>query len=415
MDSVYQRDTCRLCDSHNLERVLHLTPTPPGDIYIPIDHINETQETYPLDICLCHNCGNVQLCDVVNPEILYGKYLYESSISLGLVEHFRRLADEIVEYINPPNGSLVIDIGSNDGSLLKAFKDKGMQVLGIEPARAIAQKAMESGIKTLPAFFSSELAHRIKKEYGQASIITANYVFANVDDLTNMTNGIRELLAPDGLFILETGYLLDIIKNLLFDTIYHEHLSYFSVRPLKVFFEHHDMKLINVKRVPTKGGALRCTVQHKGGKYKISPSVDELITLEKNFHLDKAEIFRFYAAKIENAKKKLLNLLHNIKKQRKTVAGYGASVAATTLIYHFNLGDKLKFIVDDNQKKQNLFSPGWHIPVLSPQAIYDQKSDYVIVLAWLYAEEIIKKHQGYLKQGGHFIVPLPELKIVGRK
>ena len=410
--TIFRRDTCRLCGGHDLELVLQLAPTPPGDVYVPAELLDEIQGTYPLALFLCHSCGHTQLLDMVDPEILYGDYIYVTTISLGLAEHFRRYADDVLRRVNPAEGTLVVDIGSNDGTLLKFFQGRGMRVLGVDPARDIARKATESGIETLPSFFTSELAHQIKNERGPAAIITANNVFANVDDLTDMTEGIRHLLAPDGVFVFETGYLVDLIQNTLVDNIYHEHLSYYSVKPLKTFFPHHGMELIDIEHVSTKGGSLRGTVQLAGGPRTASPSVAKLVALEASLGLDRAETFKAFAARIDTVKSQLVSRLRDLKAQGKTIAAYGASVGTTTLIYYFGLGDMLSFIVDENRRRQGLFSPGYHIPVLPPQVIYERKPEYVLILAWRYAEPIVEKHQAYLEQGGHFIVPLPKIVVM---
>lgn len=410
--TVFRRNICRLCGGNDLESVLKLAPTPAGDAYVPLECLNEAQEIFPLDLFLCQTCGGIQLLDVVDPAILYGNYIYETSISLGLAEHYHRYADEVMNYIKPSKGALVVDIGSNDGTLLKFFRDHGMCVLGIDPARDIAKKATESGIETKPDFFTIELARQIKNERGSAAIITANNVFANVDNLSDMIMGIRELLAPEGVFILETSYLVDVIQKNLLETIFHEHLSYFSVKPLEAFFRRSGMELIDVKRIPTKGGSLRCIVQLKGGRRTISPSVAQLIDLETKLGIDRVDIFRDLSTEIDTLKKQLLSFLRDLKAQGKTIAGYGASVGVTTLIYLFDLADMLSFIVDDNPSKQNLFSPGHHISVIPSQSIYERKPDYVLILAWGYSEPIMRKHQAYLKQGGHFIIPLPEMRVI---
>ncbi|WP_449419492.1 methyltransferase domain-containing protein [Phormidium nigroviride] len=410
--SSFRRSTCRLCGATDVELAVPVAATPPGDRYVSSEYLSEYQETYPLDLYLCRSCGLLQLLDVVDPEVLYGKYIYTTSISLGLVEHFRRYAAAVVERVKPAAGAIAIDIGSNDGTLLRHFQERGMRVLGVEPARHIAQKATESGVETLPTFFSAELAHQIKNERGAASVITANNVFANIDDLTDMIKGIRHLLAPDGVFIFETGYGVDLIDQYLFDTIYHEHLSYFSVKPLATFFRSRNMELIDIERITSKGGSLRGTVQLAGGGRTVSQSVTNMIEAETTQGCDRPEFYKAYAAKIDALKQQLLTLLRDMKAQGKTIAGYGASVGVTTLLYHFELNDLLSFLVDDNPVRHNLFTPGHHIPVLSSQALYDRQPDCVVILAWRYAEPIMKKHQAYLNQGGHFILPLPEISVI---
>lgn len=410
--SVFKRNTCRLCEGSNLESVFRLTPTPVGDDFVSAARLNEIQGIFPLDLILCRDCGNVQLLNVVNPEVIYGEYTYVSSVSLELPEHFRRYADDILTLVDPPNGSLVVEIGSNEGALLNFFKNKGMRVLGIDPARNIAQKATEAGIETIPTFFNSKLANEIKKVHGSAAIIIANNVIANIDDLSDVAEGIRSLLAPRGVFVMETSYLLDVVERNLLDTIFHEHLSYLSAKPLNTFFQHHGMELIDVQRVPTKGGSLRCIVQLAGGPYNVSSYVSDIISFESNFGIDRPEAFKALSERLENIKKQLLNLMGKFKEQRKTVACYGAAVGLTTMMYYFDLGNMVSFIVDDNPIKQNTFSPGYLIPVFSPQSIYDKKPDYVLILAWRYTKTIIKKHEAFMKQGGHFIVPLPVIKVI---
>lgn len=413
--SVFHRETCRLCGGRNKELVLHLEPTPPGDHYVPAGEINRIQETYPLDLFLCRLCGHLELSDVVDPKILYGNYIYETSISMGLVEHYRRYADEVIGRVKPSKNSFIVDIGSNDGTLLRFCQQQGMRVLGIDPAHDIAEKATESGVKTLSAFFTADLAHKIRNEYGPATIVTANNVIANIDNLDDMIKGISVLLDSKGIFVFETGYAVDLVENMLVDNIYHEHLCYYSVKPLESFFRRHGMELIDVQRNFSKGGSLRCTVQLAGGIYSTSPSVAELISLETGIGIDRSEVFNAFSVKIGILKNKIQTLLREIKLQGKTIAAYGASVGVTTLAYYLDLSKLIDFVVDDNPARHNLFTPGYHIPVLSPHIIYERKPDYVLILAWRYSEPIMKKHNTYLKNGGHFIVPLPQLSVISGK
>ena len=408
----YRRDTCRLCGGRDLQLVMSLAPAPIVDAYVPAERLGQVQERYPLDLFLCCSCGHSQLLDVVDPQVLYGEYLYETTSSLGLVDHFQKYADQVLDQTNPAPGSLVVDIGSNDGTLLRSFQRRGMKVLGVDPAHDIARRATESGIETLPLFFNTKLAPEIKADYGPAAVVTVNNLFANVDDLAGLTDGIRQLLAPDGVFSLESFYLVDLIQNMVFDFIYHEHLNCFTVSPLDSFFRRSGMELISVERVPTKGGSLRATVQVAGGPREVSPSVAKLVALEKRIGVQRPEIFQSFNARIESIKEQVAGLLRELREQGNSIAGYGASATTTTLIYELGLGDLMGFIVDDNPSRQHLFSPGYHIPVLPAEAIYEQKPDYVVLLAWRYREPIVKKHQDYLDQGGHFIVPLPEIEVI---
>ena len=407
-----RRDTCALCDGRDLVLALPLAPSPIGDDFVPEERLKEPQPTYPLDVYLCNSCGHVQLLDILDPAVLYNDYIYVTTSSPGLVNHFDNYAEDVLTSWSTPHGSLIVDIGSNDGTLLKSFQSRGMKVLGVEPAQDIAHNATASGIETLPVFFNAEVAAKIKAEHGPAAIVTANNLFANVDALVDLTSGVRSLLAFDGVFVVETGYLADLIQNTVFDNIYHEHLGYHSVKPLVDFFSAHDMEMIHAQTVPTKGGSLRVTVQPAGGPRPVSPSIDQTISSETQRKVHCLDTFRDMGAKLDSIKARLTSLLSEFQTQGKSVAGYGASHSTTTLMYHLHLQDKLDFIFDDNPIKQGLFSPGSHVPVLAPQELYQRKPDYVVILAWRFSEAIIKSHQSYLEQGGHFIVPVPQVKVV---
>jgi len=411
-ETCYKRDTCRLCGGTALELVLPLSPTPLGDAFVPKEQLRKAQAAYPLELYLCRDCGLPQLLHVVRPELIYIDYIYQTSVSLGLPEHFQRYVDETLDFLNPPAGTFVVEIGSNDGTLLEAFQDRGMRVLGIDPAHEIAQKATERGVETLPVFFNKKVARAIRNERGLAGIIAANNVMANIDDLDGFVAGIHDLLMPDGIYVFETGYMADLVPNMVFDFIYHEHLSYFLVKPLQFFFHCHGMKIIDAKRVATKGGSLRCMVQLEGGPRRVLPTVAEVTDYEESTGIGRPETLKDFANKIDAVKKELLSVLHDLKQRGKVIAGYGASHSVTTMLHHFDLGDKVEFVLDDNPIKHHTFSPGHHIPVLPPQALYERKPDYVLILAWRYAQPIMNKHQTFLEQGGHFIVPLPKVEVI---
>lgn len=409
---ITHRKNCRLCSSADLELVLPLAPTPVADAYVKEENLHQKQSYFPLDIFLCNNCKHTQLLDVVNPEILFRNYTYVTTVSLGLVEHFKKLAHHLVTQLKIASPSLVVEMGSNDGTLLKAFKEEGYHVIGIDPATEIAHQATQDGIETLPDFFSLEIAHQLQKKYGSASLFIANNVFAHADNLGEIADGIRYLLTPDGIFVFEVSYMVDIVNKMLWDTVYHEHLSYHAVRPLIHFFELHGLELFHVERLPTKGGSLRGYVQLQGASRQVTPGVKELVELEEKLAFGEVSTFRNYAKKINDSKEELINLLKKLRKEGKRIAGYGASATVTTLLHQYELGDYLDFIIDDNPIKQGMFSPGHHIPIFKPTALQEKKPDYVVILAWMYAPQIINKHQDYLLEGGHYIIPNPELKVV---
>lgn len=410
--NFYKRDTCRMCGSRNSENVLPLTPMALCDAYVSQEQLKETQKVYPLDLYMCRDCGYVHIPYVVDPEIIYRDYLYISTSSLGFVKYFQGYASEVLRRVKPPKGTLAVDLGSNDGTLLKFFKNSGMRVLGIEPATQIAAKANKEGIETIADFFNSQLADRIKNDYGQASIITVNNLFANIDNLEDFTRGVSRILTADGVFIIESSYLGDVIEHLLFDTIYHEHLSYLSLKPLIKFLSRFGMELFDVERTSSKGGSLRYYFQFKGAKRKVSPDVARMVACEESLELDKSQTYREYNLKIGRLKEQLTDSLSDLKAKGKTVVGYGASSSCTTLLYHFDLAGLIEYIVDDNAIKHYRFSPGQHLAVLPADVLYERKPDYAVILAWRYAEPIIKRHQAFIKQGGRFIVPLPEIRII---
>ncbi|MBI4062715.1 MAG: methyltransferase domain-containing protein [Elusimicrobia bacterium] len=407
-----RRSTCRLCSATKLTPVISLAPTPPANAFVDKEHIQEKQELFPLDVFLCQSCAHLQLLDVVDPGVLFSDYVYVSGTSPVFVEHFKNYARYAIEHFKLKKDSFVIDIGSNDGTLLKFFKEEGFRVLGIDPAVNIAKAATAEGIETIPAFFDLSLAKKIRTNHGQAGIVTANNVFAHSDHLKEFTEGVRELLGPDGVFIFEVSYLADVVTKILFDTIYHEHVAYHSVKPLVKFFDSQGMRLIDALRVDSHGGSLRASAALAQGSRKTSPAVAELLRLEEDLKLNRPETFRAFETRINKRKEELVNLVRSLKAQEKSIGGFGAPAKATTLMYHFGLGpDLIDFIVDDSPLKQGLFSPGHHIPVLPSKAIEERRPDYLVIFAWNFAESIIAKNQKYLQGGGHFIVPLPELKI----
>ena len=413
MQHVKHKTDCRLCGSTSLDHVLPIRPSPIGDAFVTKDRLGEPQELYPLDCYLCLDCGHLQNLDVVDPDILFRDYTYRTSVSLGLVEHFKRYAQSAVSDLSIPKGSLIAEMGSNDGSLLKAFKAEGMRVQGIDPARDIAAAATADGVPTLPDFFTSQLAGRIKSEQGSAALFCANNVFAHIDNMADVVKGIRLLLADDGAFVFEVSYIVDMIDNMVFDTIYHEHVSHHAMIPLETFLNKHDMTLFHVARTATKGGSIRAFAQPRStGTRPRSDALSKLISEEERRGITKPKIYRDWFAAIEQRKRQVLAYLDKAIAEGKVVAAYGASTTTTTLLYHFELEGRIQFIVDDNALKHGHFSPGAHLPVLPSTELASKKPDVVVILAWIYAEPILKRNQAYIDAGGTFLVPLPEPRIV---
>lgn len=413
MQDFIHKTSCRLCGSASLTHVLPIRPSAIGDAFVPRERLNEPQGIYPLDCYLCESCGHLQNLDVVNPDILFRDYTYRTSVSLGLVEHFRRYAESVVAELGIPAGSLVTEMGSNDGSLLKAFKALGMRVQGVDPARNIAAQATAEGVPTVPDFFSSALAARLRAENGPAALFCANNVFAHIDDMADVVKGIRTVLADDGAFVFEVSYIVDMIDNMVFDTIYHEHVSHHAIIPLEKFFNRLDMTLFDVRRTGTKGGSIRCFAQPLStGRRPKSAELRALVAEEERRGITQPGIYREWFERIEACKRDTLAYVDRALAAGKTVAGYGASTTTTTLLYHFELEKRLSFIVDDNTIKHGLFSPGAHIEVLPSVALLERKPDVVVVLAWVYAEPILKRNAAFIDQGGEFLIPLPTMRIV---
>ena len=403
MSVSYKRKNCRLCDSGNIKVVLPLQKSPLCDAYLeqPKD-----QEFYNLNLCLCNECGFVQIDTVVEPETIYRDYIYVTTSSPGLQKHFERYALEVCSFLYLDESNLTVDIGSNDGTLLGFFKQRGHNVLGIEPSIKAANSANRNGIETLSEFFDIGLANAIANQYGKASLITINNLFANVDNLKEFVEGINVLLDSNGVLIIESSYLLDMIDNMVFDFIYHEHLSYFSILPLVDFFKQFDMQLIHVHQVGTKGGSLRYYWARNDSKWNPSVNVKELI-LEETKALINIEKFKDYETRIATIKFQLLEFLEKHKENK--IVGYGASATSTTLISHFGLHKYFSYLVDDNTGKINTYSPGYHLPVFSSKRLIEDKPDIIVILAWRFEEEILKKLEFFQ---GIVVIPLPIFKEI---
>ncbi len=411
--AFYHRDSCRLCSSANLVKVLSLASTPPANAFVSKNELDEKQDCFPLELWFCRGCSHLQLLDIVAPDILFSDYVYVSGTSSVFVKHFENYASTIINYAELDKDSLVVDIGSNDGTLLRCFKDAGFRVLGIDPAAKIAEQATKSGIETIHAFFNKEISEEIKMSFGQADVITANNVFAHIDNLEEVISGVYSLLKNDAIFVFEVSYLLDMYEKTLFDMIYHEHLDYHSVQPLMQFFKRYNMEIIKAERVNTHGGSLRCYVQKTTAKKNVDSSVCEFISMERKHKWDDENTFISFAREIKEKGQALRSLLSDLKSSGKRIAGFGAPAKATTLMYHFGIDENdISFIIDDSPIKQGLYSPGLHIPVLPASAIEEFKPDYLLILAWNFADSIVSKNKQFLNDGGQFIIPLPELKII---
>lgn len=403
-----------MCDSQKLTKVLSLEPTPPGNDFLSYEDLGRDEPVYPLDLYFCLDCQHIQLGHVVAPKILYqNNYTYVSATSAKFVNHLKKYAETMIKRFDLKPDSLVVDIGSNDGTCLSFFKQNGMKVLGIDPAVEIVEQANMNGINTIADFFSYKLAKNLLNEYGPAKHITSHNACAHIDNLFDVFQGVETLLDSDGIFVLEVGYFVDIFSNTWFDTIYHEHLDFHTIAPFEKLLDRVNMEIISAERISPQGGSIRVISQKKNSKYKRDASVDFLINLEKKLSLDKVSTFSHFEKKINSVKVKLRELLFQIKSNGNSIAGFGAPTKATTLMAHFELdSNSLDFIVDDNPLKQGLYTPTTNIPVLPSEELYNKKPDYVLILAWNFSEPIMNAHKKYAENIGKFIIPMPEPRIV---
>lgn len=405
--------TCRVCKKNDFTKVFNFGPTPLANEFLTKEKIDREELYFPLGVYFCNNCSFLTLGHVVDPTILFGNYVYVSSTSKVFINHFREFAKKTITRFNLNPKSLIIDIGSNDGILLKPFKEANVQVLGIEPAKHIVKVAQKEGLETIAEFFSIDLAKRIVKKYGKANIITATNVFAHIDDLDEVIKGIKVLLSKDGVFIMEAPYLVDFLEKKYFDLVYHEHVSYWAIKPLIVLFERFDMQVFAVEKVPVHGGSIRVFFKNKQGSYKREGRIDKFLKLEKEKKLNDVKTYLEFRKEVEKNKISLLKLLTDLKSKNNKIVGYGAPAKGNTLLNYFGIGPEfLEYIVDDSPWKQGLYTPGKRIPVVSPYELYKNKVDYMLILAWNFADSIMKTHAKFHYLGGRFIVPVPVPKII---
>lgn len=405
--------TCRMCQSKNLYQFLDLGFTPPADQFRRKDQMKEPEIHYPLEVFMCDDCGLAQLGHVVSPEVLYRMdYPYESSTTKTGREHWNAFAQRVVKRLNLEKNDLVVDIGSNVGVLLGAFKAQGMRIQGVDPAANIVMLAHERGIDTICDFFNRETAEKILREKGAASVITGTNVFAHIDDLYLLMKNILMLLKENGVFIFEAPYFVNLIKMIEYDTIYHEHLSYFSVKPLLRFFELFDMEVFDIDLVDIHGGSFRVYVGRKSQR-PVSPVISQLLNEEEAMQLYSHKTMDHFADAVRKNKMDLTWLLHSLKHEGKRVVGVSAPAKGMTLLNYCKIGAELLDVVTEKSAlKIGRFTPGMHIPVVSDSYLLEERPDYAMLLAWNFADEIMKNLHEYRDGGGKFIIPIPVPMII---
>ena len=405
------RTTCRICDSREIRPVLSLGTTPLADGLRRKEQLSQNEPIFPLNVAFCPRCSLLQLLETVPPEVLFCQdYPYYSSFSPALLQHSRANALDLIDSRHLNAGSLVIELASNDGYLLKNFVEHGIPVLGIDPADGPARAAEKIGIPTLCTFFSKNLAHELAANGKAADVIIGNNVLAHVADLHGFVEGIRTLLKDDGVAVIEMPYVKDLVDHCEFDTIYHEHLCYFSVTALDHLFRMHSLFLNDVKHLSIHGGSLRIYVEKTENP---SPAVRDMLRTEAVEKVNQIDYYRDFAERVERIRKELRRLLGSLQREGARIAAYGAAAKGSTMINYSGIGpDLLDFVVDRNTHKQGLYMPGQNIPVLGPEVLLERMPGYVLLLAWNFADEILQQQQEYRQRGGRFIIPVPTPRVV---
>jgi SAM-dependent methyltransferase len=409
----YKRTKCRACGAESLRRFVELGPTPLANSFLKSTEEFEEEAFYPLDVYFCETCSLVQLADVVDPEILFRDYIYVTGTSDTIVAHNNRYAETVRDFLDLGGEDLVIEVASNNGQLLKCFQARGVKVLGVEPATNIVAMANADGIDTINRFFNSAAAGEIRERFGEAKAVIGNNVLAHVDETQDFLRGCKMLLDEDGLVIIEVPYLKEFVECVEYDTVYHEHLCYFSVTSLMRLCDSVGLSIVRIDHVPVHGGSLRMYAGRREKYAEHAPDVLVQSDAERRSGLTEFETYVRFAEKVENQRRELLSLLKRLKDEGKTVAAYGAPAKGNTLLNFCGIDTSLiSFTVDKNPLKIGLYTPGAHLPVLPVSALLERQPDYVLILAWNFADEIIRQQREYQMRGGKFIIPIPEPRII---
>jgi novobiocin biosynthesis protein NovU/D-mycarose 3-C-methyltransferase len=408
---VVLRTTCRVCGSGELEPILSLGPSPLANSFLRSAAEFSGEPHYPLDLFYCAQCSLLQLLHVVDASVLFRHYLYVTGTSTTMAGHNRAYAQTVADLLSLKADDLVVEVASNDGSLLKCFQPRGVRTLGIEPARNLAAVATAAGVETINEFFNRSMAIQTRAAHGPARAIAANNVLAHVDDPVDFLAGCRELLSEDGLVTIEVPYVGALLDRLEYDTVYHEHLSYFSVRSLLHLCERVGLAAVRIDRVPVHGGSLRLYLSRSAGSH--SPEVRTLEREEVAAGITGADRYHRFARDVEAGRTELVALLQGLAADGKRVAGYGAPAKGNTLLNYCGVDTRLlPYTVDRNPLKVGLFTPGTHIPVRDVSTLSKERPDYVLILAWNFADEIMDQQRAHREHGGRFILPVPRPQVV---
>lgn len=404
-------DGCRICRSQNLEPVLDLGHIPPVDSFLSEEELAEPETHYPLKTVICRECGLVQLEYVVpKHELFHDDYAYDMSVTDAGARHFREMAGEL-DGRYPDHGS-VLDIGSNTGVLLEGFQEQGWEVLGVEPSGNVYERAVERGIPTENRFFSSESARDILDEHGTFDLVTATNVFAHIEDLHDAVEGIKTLLSAKGVFVFEVPYLVDLVENNEFDTIYHEHLSYFSVKPLVRLFEEHGLEIIDIEKQDIHGGSLRVHVSREGDHQKTG-EVERFREKEREKRIHSVDRLEEFAEDARSNRRELVQMVNRLRQEGCSIAAVGAPAKGVTLLNYCGFDrETIPYVTEKSDLKIGRYVPGTHNRVVPDEKLLEEQPDYAVLLPWNFSESIMENLREYLDSGGKFIVPVPEPRIV---
>lgn len=404
---------CRSCREHDLEMVLSLGRMPLANALLAAKDLDEPEPTYPLELHFCPNCSLVQITESVPPEQLFRDYPYFSSFSDTMLRHAQAIVERVLESRSIDAKSLAVEIASNDGYLLQYYKQANIPVLGIEPALNIARVAeRERGIRTLTDFFSVETAERLVAQGERADVIHANNVLAHVPDPNGFVRGLRLLLKPNGVAIIEVPYVKDLVDRCEFDTIYHEHLSYFSLTALTHLFARHGLTINEVERLPIHGGSLRIFVEIDNDQ-PVSTKVTEFLEQEKQWGVNRVEFYKDFARRVAQLKTSLREVMLGLKDKNERLAAYGAAAKGSTLLNYIEIGTSIiDFVVDRSTYKQGHYMPGVRLPISAPARLLEEMPSYVLLLTWNFADEILSQQEEYRRRGGKFIIPIPEIRVI---
>lgn len=405
---------CRFCNTTLKHLFVSLGSAPLSNSFLTKEQLHKMQSFYPLDVYVCSNCFLVQVEEFETPENIFSDYAYFSSYSDTWLKHAKDYVDKMINLFGFNNQSYIVEIASNDGYLLQYFLNKGVSVLGIEPAKNVAEEAIQKGIPTEIVFFGTQIAKRLVSEGKSADLLLGNNVLAHVPNLNDFVAGLKILLKPHGVITMEFPHLMKLIDEVQFDTIYHEHLSYLSFLTVDKVFASHGLTIFDVEEIPTHGGSLRIYARHSESVNKeMSKSVNELMRKEQEAGLDKIETYQSFSEKVKGIKRDILNFLIQAKEKGKIIVGYGAPAKGNTLLNYCGIKtDFIDYTVDRNPYKQGRYLPGSHIPIESPDKIRETKPDYVLILPWNIKDEVMKQMSFIKEWGGKFIIPIPKVEAL---